>query len=160
MSSFTYFLFIQLYYPILYLGIIGSGAIYTGVNPAYTARELEHHFRLTKPKLLIVEPHMLKKTLSALSSSDLTNSTVYTFASDVPSVESCKFQDWSVLLEHGEADWVQVDDPDSTTATYVSTSGTSGLPKAAAISHSYHVSQAEHLCKPIHYRCQVSKISA
>jgi acyl-CoA synthetase (AMP-forming)/AMP-acid ligase II len=45
------------------------------------------------------------------------------------------------LLSHGEEDWVDVQDADNTAAAYFSTSGTSGLPKAAIISHSYLTSQ-------------------
>lgn len=52
-------------------------------------------------------------------------------------------QSWSTLLDHGEQDWVSVVNPDDTTAAYFSTSGTSGLPKAAVIPHSYLVSQGE-----------------
>lgn len=53
------------------------------------------------------------------------------------------FQSWNSLLSHGEKDWLEVEDPDNTSAAYVSTSGTSGLPKAAIIPHSYFVSQGE-----------------
>jgi hypothetical protein len=35
--------FNSIYYPILVLGIIGSGAIYTGSNPSYTAYEVWRH---------------------------------------------------------------------------------------------------------------------
>ena len=49
---------------------------------------------------------------------------------------------WDELLKHGEKDWVKVEDPSRTVAQYAATSGTSGLPKAALLSHSYHVSQA------------------
>ena len=72
----------QLYYSVFYLGIIGSGAIYTGVNPAYTSRELEHHFCLTKPKLVIVEPAMYEKTVSAMSSAGLSSSLLYIFRAE------------------------------------------------------------------------------
>lgn len=53
-----------------------------------------------------------------------------------------ELQSWTVLLAHGENDWIQVKDP-STAAAYVSTSGTSGLPKAAVIPHSYLISQGQ-----------------
>ena len=69
----------HLYYSVFDLGIIGSGAIYTGVNPAYTSSELEHHFCLTKPKLVIVEAAMYEKTVSAMSSAGLSSSLVYIF---------------------------------------------------------------------------------
>jgi len=51
------------------------------------------------------------------------------------------YRSWNVLLEHGEQEWVPVED-ESTPAAYVSTSGTTGLPKAAIIPHSYLTSQA------------------
>ena len=35
--------FNSIYYPILVLGIIGCGAIYTGSNPGYTAYEVWLH---------------------------------------------------------------------------------------------------------------------
>jgi len=53
------------------------------------------------------------------------------------------YQSWTKLLECGERDWDTDLDASKTTAAYVSTSGTSGLPKAAILTHSYMVSQAE-----------------
>lgn len=53
-------------------------------------------------------------------------------------------QSWTKLLSCGERDWVEVDDPDNTPAAYASTSGTSGLPKAAVIPHSYLVDQGRY----------------
>ena len=38
---------------------------------------------------------------------------------------------------------MSVEDPNETTAVYFSTSGTSGLPKAAEVTHSYLVHQGE-----------------
>jgi len=58
-------------------------------------------------------------------------------------------QSWTELLQYGESDWNLVADTDNTAAAYVSTSGTSGLPKAAILSHSYMVSQAEILSRTL-----------
>lgn len=38
--------FNSIYYPILVLGVIGCGAIYTGSNPAYTAYEVRWRLML------------------------------------------------------------------------------------------------------------------
>lgn len=53
------------------------------------------------------------------------------------------FQSWEKLLSYGKKDWLAVEDVDNTTAGYFSTSGTSGLPKAAIVSHSYLTSQGQ-----------------
>lgn len=48
------------------------------------------------------------------------------------------FKSWRTLLDHGEEDWVRFDDLEtaqSTTAARMFSSGTTGLPKAAYISH-------------------------
>src|ERR1700710_2054379 len=38
--------FNDIYYPVVYFGIIGAGAVFTGVNPSYTTTELLHHMQL------------------------------------------------------------------------------------------------------------------
>ncbi|KAF1810609.1 acetyl-CoA synthetase-like protein [Eremomyces bilateralis CBS 781.70] len=135
-----------LYYAI-YLGAIGTGARWTGVNPSYTAHELTHHMSMTEAKVLIVEPALLTTTLEAAKECGISESKIFVF--DVHDENTHPhLQSWDVLLQHGEEDWVMVDDPYTTTATYASTSGTSGLPKAAFLPHSYLVSQAERRLYP------------
>jgi acyl-CoA synthetase (AMP-forming)/AMP-acid ligase II len=132
----------QIHYTSLYLGIIGAGGCFTGANPGYTARELAHHLRMTGAKFLLTEIKTLDIAVAASEEVSIPLSNVFILnyrGEDVPN----QHQSWETLLSHGEKDWVEVEDPDNTTAAYVSTSGTSGLPKAAIIPHSYLVSQAE-----------------
>jgi acyl-CoA synthetase (AMP-forming)/AMP-acid ligase II len=65
------------------------------------------------------------------------------------------YRSWNALLEHGERDWVEVDDT-ATPAVYGSTSGTTGLPKAAVISHSYLTSQGAVIEKSLFKKEKVS----
>lgn len=93
---------------------------------------------------------MLEKTLTAAKQAGIATDRIYIFDTETenpdPSILS-----WNALLEHGEADWVSVESPHETVASYNSTSGTSGLPKAAMITHSYHVSQAASQCVETDY---------
>lgn len=120
-------------------------AIFTGVNPAYTVNELVHHLKLTKPTLLIIEPQLLEPALAAAKQVGLDTSKIFAF--DVSTTNNREdIQSWNTILKHGEKDWIQVVDPSTTVAQYASTSGTSGLPKAARLSHNFHVSQASFRC--------------
>lgn len=59
--------------------------------------------------------------------------------------EDCEFRSWKVLLKCPESDWVTFDDENlakSTVAALMSTSGTTGLPKAAKCSHYSQVAQS------------------
>ncbi|OCL05746.1 amp dependent CoA ligase [Glonium stellatum] len=133
--------FNDIHYTPLYLGVIGAGARFTGVNPSYTAPELTHHVQLTGAKMLIVEPAMLNTALETARNCGIPASSVFVF--DVQDQNPNQdIQSWEELLTDGEKDWVRVNNPSSTVASYCTTSGTSGLPKAAMISHSYLVSQA------------------
>lgn len=97
---------------------------------------------LTKPKLLIVEPPKLDQILPAAETFGLTRKDIFLF--DVRERQHYEdLQSWESLLQHGEEDWTVVSDPYTTVAHYATTSGTSGLFKAAKLSHSYHVEQVK-----------------
>ena len=60
------------------------------------------------------------------------------FVLDTPSQGTLRCKPLQHLLVHGEEDWVtfsREDEAKDTTAALLSTSGTTGLPKAAMISH-------------------------
>lgn len=124
------------------LGIIGAGGIYSGANPSYTAPEILHHFQITKTKFVLTSLKALDVVLDAAKSFGLSSSHIYVLDWRNKFVP-CAHESWTRLLKYGESDWVIPVDANKTVAAYLSTSGTSGLPKIALIPHSYLVSQGE-----------------
>jgi long-subunit acyl-CoA synthetase (AMP-forming) len=127
--------------------VIGAGAIVFGTNPASTVAELSHHLTITRAKFLVTEVDSLGLVEQVVSSCSLPSSNVFVIAKPGQKVpDNTPFIPFTELLNHGEDKWNTIATGDdlfsSKVAAYCSTSGTTGLPKAAAITHSYLVSQA------------------
>ncbi|KAH6644879.1 4-coumarate-CoA ligase-like protein [Boeremia exigua] len=138
--------FNSIYYPVIVLGIIGCGAIYTGSNPAYTPYELDHAFRSCAPRLVICDPEVMNDGLTAAAQGNgVSLSSILIF--DTSSVKSLRttsqrvlegFASWRSLLNQGEANWVRFDDEATSRRTVAGlffSSGTTGLPKLTKLSH-------------------------
>jgi acyl-CoA synthetase (AMP-forming)/AMP-acid ligase II len=143
----------------LFLGIIAAGGIFAGTNPSYTQFELVHHIKTAKVSFLITEPEMLVNVLSAAKESGIPESKVWIFDSLGQPIPS-GFKSWKDLLSHGEKDWIRFDDEKTckeTTAARLFSSGTTGLPKAAVISHHNFIAQHTlvHEIHPKSYRVRL-----
>lgn len=129
----------------LVLAIIGAGGVFTGTNPSYMQFELSHHIKTAKAKFLISEPEILMPLLVAARENNISLSNIWIFdvlGQEVPP----GMRSWRELLAHGEEDWVRFDDlktSKETAAARLFSSGTTGLPKAAVISHYNLVAQHE-----------------
>ena len=127
----------------LFLGIIAAGGIFAGTNPSYTPFELVHHIKTSRSKFLITEPEMLDSVLAAAQECSIPTSNIWIFdvlKQPIPT----GFRSWEALMQHGEKDWVRFDDEKtskSTAATRLYSSGTTGLPKAATLTHHNLISQ-------------------
>ena len=92
----------QIYYPVIVLGIIAAGGIYSGTNPSYTSHELTHHVNTLHAKYIITEPEILKPMLEAKH--DVPRENIFIFDSIGQAIPN-GFKGWKTLLEHGEVDW-------------------------------------------------------
>ena len=140
--------FNDIYYPILFLGIIAAGGVFAGTNPSYTQYELEHHIKTAKIQYLITEPEMLEQIQAAAKAREIYLENLWIF-NPLPD-QKCPdgFKSWQELLKQGEKDWVRFDDFETcktTVAARFFSSGTTGLPKAVSMSHHNLVAQHE-LC--------------
>ncbi|EXJ61091.1 hypothetical protein A1O7_05244 [Cladophialophora yegresii CBS 114405] len=161
--------FNNIWYPLIWLGIIGSGGRVVGSNPRYAKSELVHLLDLTKPKFVFAQMDCMDPIVEAAAATqskiDPTNifsiDPVEDYArvaatmeagspivggpcnvfslprSDIPPIRG--HSSWRTLLLRDE-----IDSPLPTNdgkfnqesiAVYSLTSGTTGLPKTALISH-------------------------
>lgn len=119
-------------------GIVGFGGIIAGTNPSYQPYELAHAIKAAGVKCMIVEPEILEHALQAADDGGIPRERVFVFDTHKDQGVPKGLRSWRSLLEHGEQDWVRFDDLETaknTTAGRYFTSGTTGLPKAAMLSH-------------------------
>ena len=138
--------FNDIYYPLLFLGIIAAGGIFTGTNPGYTQYELAHHVKIAKVRFLISEPEILSNLQAAAKECNIPQENLWIFH-PLPE-QKCPegSKSWQELLSHGEKDWIRFDDlktSSTTTAARMFSSGTTGLPKAACVTHHNFIAQHE-----------------
>lgn len=135
--------FNDILYPMLFLGIIGAGGIFAGTNPSYTSFEIAHHMQTSETKFVITEPEMLESVLAASKECNMAESNILildVLGQAVPE----SFRSWETLLGHGEQDWVRfsyLETAKTTEAARLFSSGTTGPPKAAMISHHNLIAQ-------------------
>lgn len=137
--------FNDIMYSMIFLGTVGAGGIFAGINSSYTHYELVHHIKTAKVKFIITEPEMLEPVLAAAKECNISQSNILIFNVQGQAVLK-GFQSWETLLNHGEEDWVRFEDLETsktTEAARLFSSGTTGLPKAAIWSHYNLVAEHE-----------------
>ncbi|RAL06444.1 adenylate-forming enzyme AfeA [Aspergillus ibericus CBS 121593] len=147
-------------HPALFFGVIGTGGIYLGASPDSPPHELINVLELGDPKLIITSSETFQAVLDVATSKGLCpeqiclfeESAIASFLGSSPSIPARSAGHTTVahLLAHGEEDWIKLDEESlarTTPAAMYCTSGTSGLPKAAVITH--HAIISQHL--NIHY---------
>jgi len=127
----------DIHYPIFFLGVIATGAVFSGVNPAYTPYELAHTLKIAKVKWMLTQPNFLDSVVKAADQCGLSKKNILIFNPNGEEAPS-GYTQWNDLLQDGEEEWVRFNDYESSynaSAARLFSSGTTGLPKATDLSH-------------------------
>lgn len=130
--------------------------MWCGSNPANQGFEVEHFVDLGKPRFIVTSPQALPTILDVCEKRQISENNVlvldidtfplyigvpsvfWNFSDSTKNVASSSARSFTDLLCHGESDWrimTDVEQLKNTPAVYFPTSGTTGLPKLAMVSH-------------------------
>lgn len=130
----------HIFVPVAYLGIVGSGRIFSAANPVYTVSEVEYQIKNTGTSCILVHPDHVETAVEAARRAGLDQNKIFQF-SDKPCQTKMGIRDWREAMagSQSEAESWQWDSMTETSTTNIATinysSGTTGLPKGVCISH-------------------------
>jgi acyl-CoA synthetase (AMP-forming)/AMP-acid ligase II len=131
----------HIFVPVAYLGTVSLGCAFSGASPAFTVMELVHQMKVVAPKVFLVHPSLLDVGLKAASEASIPKSSIYLF-SDVALASTDGLYDWRQFMgsPFDTQNWRWPSFTPAESRQHVGTvnfsSGTTGLPKGVAVTHS------------------------
>ncbi|KHO11198.1 hypothetical protein MAA_11276 [Metarhizium robertsii ARSEF 23] len=138
----------HIFVPVAYLGIVGSGYVFSGANPSYTGQELAHQLSNSTAKVVLAHPAVLDRAIAACDMVGIQKDRIFQFSDEVEPTRN-GIEDWTCMLGTPQQaenwSWPLLTSKESTQtiATINYSSGTTGLPKGVCVSHSNLIANLE-----------------
>ncbi|KAK4501166.1 hypothetical protein PRZ48_006972 [Zasmidium cellare] len=130
----------DIYYYILGNGINAAGGVFSPLSAFAKPIEMEHQLRVTYAKWVFVEPEFLDEVVTAAAKVGLAKSNILIFdVQDHTSREG--FKTFSQILKADESRYRPLEIDEKQPCDRYLTSGSTGLPKAAEMSHGAMISR-------------------
>ncbi|KAH6662168.1 4-coumarate-CoA ligase-like protein [Halenospora varia] len=139
----------SLFFPVVFMGIVMAGGIFTGANPGFVERELAYQLKDSDAKFLICSDASLEMGVAAATSIGMSKDRVFKFDDELfegtgkPKLEA---RNWNVLVESEDVGkrfgWHEHEDPKDAVCCLNYSSGTTGVPKGVMITHYAYIANA------------------
>ncbi|KAF2669778.1 phenylacetyl-CoA ligase [Microthyrium microscopicum] len=142
-----------IFFPVIIMGTIMAGGIFSGANPSYVPRELAYQLKDTGARFLITSEASLDTALEAAQMVGVDKSRLFAFDDGLATAAGQgknhgEVRHWSTLLA-SEAEgkayaWPELssEELDHTSCTLNYSSGTTGVPKGVEITHRNYVANS------------------
>ncbi|KAF4419459.1 hypothetical protein F53441_14432 [Fusarium austroafricanum] len=164
----------NVYFPSVFLGILMSGAIFTGANPSFSPRELAYQLKNSEATHMFVAANQLPTALEAAATVGLPKENIFVLDPSIlppvgttpiaPSTTKDGLRMWTDLIADTQEQaktwkWVEPQDPETTAVVLISnlepdpevqkrSKGLGFLPMYHAYAQTYYISVYPHLNIP------------
>ncbi|EFQ29141.1 AMP-binding enzyme [Colletotrichum graminicola] len=147
----------NLFFPVIFLGVLMAGGIFTGANPGYVTREVAYQLTDSGAKFMLTADGNFDIAMEAAKQVSMPASNVFVLDTTIPgssnpeSLARGGARHWTELVaprvQAEKFDWVEPSDSQMTTCCLNYSSGTTGVPKGVEISHYSYVANGTGVVK-------------